>query len=45
MTKYLILAAVIYLVYRFSSAPKISSTSTEKEKESEEEYTDYEEIE
>ncbi len=44
MNKYLILAAVVYLIYRFSSAPKISSTNTDQERDSEE-YTDYEEIE
>ena len=44
LTKYLILAAVIYGIYRLSIANKISSTPIDQEKEGDE-YTDYEEVE
>ena len=42
--KYIILAAVLYGIYRLSNANKIGSAPIDQEKESEE-YTDYEEIE
>ncbi len=42
--KYIIIAAVIYGIYRFSNASKIGSAPIDQEKDSEE-FTDYEEIE
>jgi len=39
--KYLILALIIYGIYRFSTAPKIGSAKNDG---AEDEYTDYEEI-
>jgi len=43
VVKYLFLGVVVYAIYKFSSAPKIGSSSAD-ESGLDEEYTDYEEL-